>query len=86
MVWNDGDEGSESDSGDDEGGGTDQLISTFRLEVESDIEKRTTLMMIHYRYYMIRMHFSIPKSIRSLVEMLMKVHFTCKVTLTSILA
>ena len=48
VVWNDGDEGSESDSGDDEGGGTDQLISTFRLEVESDIEKRTTLMMIHY--------------------------------------
>ena len=39
-------DGSESDSGDDEGGGTDQLISTFRLEVESDIEKRTTLMMI----------------------------------------
>eukprot|EP00956_Cyclotella_meneghiniana_P004306 scaffold5294_cov72-Cyclotella_meneghiniana.AAC.13 len=43
---NDGDEGSESNSGDDEGGGTDQFISTFRLEVESDIEKRTTLMMI----------------------------------------
>ena len=82
---NDGD-GSECDSKDDEGGGTDQLIYTFRLEVESDIEKKTTLMMIHCRYYMIRMHFSIPKSIGSLVEMLMKVYFTCKVTLTSTLA
>ena len=39
VVWNDGDEGSESDSGDDEGGGTEQLMSTFRLEVESDIDE-----------------------------------------------
>ena len=35
---NDGDDGSEYDSEDDEGGGTEQLMSTFRLEVESDIE------------------------------------------------
>ena len=35
---NDGDDGSEYDSEDGEGGGTEQLMSTFRLEVEADIE------------------------------------------------
>ena len=36
---NDGDDGSEYDSEDGEGGGTEQLMSTFRLEVESDIDE-----------------------------------------------
>ena len=39
---NDGD-GSECDSEDDEGGYTEQLMSTFRLEVESDIDQEEGL-------------------------------------------
>ena len=57
---NDGD-GSECDSKDDEGGDTEQFMSTFRLEAESDIDEEGTLRVIHYGYYMImiKMHFSI---------------------------
>eukprot|EP00956_Cyclotella_meneghiniana_P042555 scaffold248543_cov93-Cyclotella_meneghiniana.AAC.1 len=84
-----GGDGSECDSEDDEGGDTEQLMSTFRLEVESDIDEEEgleddSIWILHDNDKDTFFNTRINEML--LLEMLMKVYFTCKVTLTSTLA